>query len=101
MEDRFADTMSLGEMLPKVLGDALGVNAMEGLRAIRVVETWRTVLGPTMGRYSSKERFEQGTLFAVIQLPALRQELFMNRASVIRKINEQMGVDVVKNLILR
>ena len=101
MEDRFAETMSLGEMLPKVLGDALGVNAMEGLRAIRVVEAWRKVLGTAMGRYSSKERFEQGTLYAAIQLPALRQELFMNRNSVIRKVNDEMGIDIVKTLVLR
>ncbi|MBQ0007120.1 MAG: DUF721 domain-containing protein [bacterium] len=101
MEDRFADTMSLGEILPKIMGDVVGVNAMEGLRAIRVVETWRNVLGSTMGRYSSKERFERGVLYASIQLPALRQELFMNRTSIIKKINEQMGIDIVKSLILR
>ena len=99
--DRHADILPLGDIMSTVLGDALGASAMEGLRALRVVEIWRETLGTTMSRYSSHERFDKGTLYAAIQLPALRQELFMNRATIIKKINDQLGIDFVKALQLR
>lgn len=100
MEDRYAETKILGDLLPELLEKSLGASSATGLRAVRVVSVWKDVLGVTMGRYSSREKFENGVLVAKIQSAALRQELFMNRKSVIAKVNEKYGSDVVKQLIL-
>lgn len=101
MKDRKAEITVLGDVLKDVLGDALGPKATEGLRAMRVVETWCDLLGTAMGRYSTAERFESGTLYVTIRSAALRQELFMNRTAVIEKINKRFGIDVVKQLVIR
>lgn len=100
-KDRMADISLLSDILPDLLDDAIGARASEGLRAMHVVETWRRVLGVTMGRYCTGERFEAGTLFVNVRSAALRQELFMNKAAVVKKINAELGVDIVKTLVVR
>ncbi len=100
MNDRYEETRILADLLPELLDKSLGMNSAAGLRAVRVVNVWKDVLGATMGRYSSREKFENGVLVVKIQSAALRHELFMNRKSVIDKVNQKYGSEVVKQLIL-
>jgi len=97
--DRYGETKSLGDLMKDVLPSALGANAAKGFRAMQVQAAWRKVLGPLMSQYSSRERFADGTLFITITSPALRQELFMNRSSVIEKINAELGSALVKEIV--
>lgn len=99
MDDRYKETMVIGDILPQVLSHSIGANAVAGLQAMQVVKTWRDTLGRTMVRYSSHERFSDGTLFVKISSSAFRQELFMNRDSVISKINGSIGSDIVKQIV--
>lgn len=99
MDDRYKETMVIGDILPQVLNRSIGASAVAGLQAMQVVKTWRDALGRTMVRYSSHEHFSDGTLFVSISSAALRQELFMNRDSVVAKINETIGSDIVKRIV--
>lgn len=97
--DRYGVAKSLGDLMKDVLPSALGANAAKGFQAMQVQSAWRTILGPLMAQYSMCERFTNGTLFVTINSPALRQELFMNRSSVIEKINAELGSALVKNIV--
>lgn len=97
--DRFGETKILGDLLKDLLPSALGTNAAKGFEAMQVIEAWRKVLGQLMVKYSARERFNDGTLFVTITSPALRQELFMNRQSVVEKINAELGSASVKEVI--
>jgi len=97
--DRYGETKSLGDLMKELLPTALGTNAAKGFEAMQVVEAWRNVLGQLMVKYSARERFENGTLFVTVTSSALRQELFMNRQSIVEKINAEIGSAIVKEVI--
>lgn len=97
--DRYSKTKSLGDLMKEILPSALGANAAKGFEAMQVQEVWRRILGPVMSQYSTKEKFRDGTLFVTITSPALRQELFMSRRSVIEKLNTELGSVLVKEII--
>jgi len=97
--DRYGETKSLGDLMKDLLPSALGANAAKGFEAMQVIDAWRMVLGQTMMKYSVREHFNDGKLFVTVTSPALRQELFMSRASVIEKINAELGSALVKEVI--
>lgn len=97
--DRYSKSKSLGDLLKDLLPTALGPNTAKGFEAMQVVDAWRKILGTLMVKYSARERFENGVLYVKITSPALRQELFMNRQSVIEKINAELGSAIVKEIV--
>jgi len=65
----------------------------------RAVAMWGEVAGPVITRYTGDVSFRQGTLYIKITRPALRQDLNMGRAQLVRKINERVGANVVQQII--
>lgn len=86
----------LSDILHKNLPDSL----TNGLNNVKVIEAWTAVLGPLMARYSANERFADGTLTVSIQSSVLRNELFMQRAVLIEKINAYLHGQIVRSIVL-
>lgn len=87
---KYNKTLSLGEILATELPKAVGKETMSGLEAIRVIETWREVLGPVMNRYSAEERFAHGRLTVRITSSILRNDLFLQRTTLLERLNSRL-----------
>lgn len=80
-----------------------------GLDRQRVFEAWGAVSGA--GRYTLDVSFEKGILVCVISSSVVRNQLYFQRDSLVRRINEYLVSDgfpgdddgrvMVRNLILR
>ncbi len=66
----------------------------------RAVQVWPQVVGPTIARLTGDVSFRQGTLYVKILRPALRQDLMMERTQLARKINAEVGAQVVQNIVI-
>ena len=66
----------------------------------RAVLAWPRVAGPAIARLTGDVSFRQGTLYVKILRPALRQDLMMGRTQLIRKINAEVGAQVVQNIVI-
>ena len=66
----------------------------------RAVLAWPRVAGPAIARLTGDVFFRQGTLYVKILRPALRQDLMMGRTQLIRKINAEVGAQVVQNIVI-
>lgn len=91
--------MLLGDLMKTSLSKAVPEIAGK-LDDMRVVDEWRNMLGPVMGRYSTNEKFENGQLSANIRSALLKSDLFMQRDIIIRKLNERLGETKVLSLML-
>ena len=61
----------------------------------RAVDAWDTLMGPSIARFTVENFMKNQTLFVKILNPALRQELTMMRARIVKRINETVGSQVI------
>lgn len=67
----------------------------------RAISAWRELLGEGVAEYTKNLFFRRNILYVQLSSSVLRAELIMNKKNLIERINEQAGMDVVKDIVLR
>jgi predicted nucleic acid-binding Zn ribbon protein len=67
----------------------------------KAVEMWSVAVGEFIARETKKITAKRGVLYVTIPNAALRFEVFNSRSRIIAKINEALGGEVVKGIILK
>ncbi|HPE40467.1 MAG TPA: DUF721 domain-containing protein [Bacteroidales bacterium] len=67
----------------------------------RAVESWEKVVGPLIAKYTKKVNSKNGILTIKVLNGALRFELMGMKSEIIRKLNQEVGQDVIKDIILK
>lgn len=71
------------------------------LNEFRLVESWREVVGDAVARYTTNLYIRNQTLVVHLSSSVLRQELFSFRHALVRRLNEQVGAQVITDIVLR
>lgn len=69
------------------------------LNEYRLVQSWNEVLGPTIASYTKNLFIRNRKLYVQLSSSVLRQELMMNRKRLIASLNEQVGAEVITDII--
>lgn len=64
----------------------------------RLVESWSTVAGEAIARYTTSVNIYNQTLFVKLSIPALRSDLSMRRTEFVRRLNEHVGAQVITDI---
>ena len=87
-------TQSLGEAL-------VGFLREEGLEQplfeVQAEEIWPQVMGETVTKLTRSVELKDGMLMVRVNSAALKVQLFENRFELVRKMNEALGVEAVKD----
>lgn len=67
----------------------------------RVITSWSIVLGKSLASYTTNIYMRNGTLYVNLSSSVLRSELLMAKDLLIKKLNDQAGLAVVKDIIFR
>lgn len=67
---------------------------------VEVDRVYRRLAGDLVGRLTQRVSFKKGTLRLKYMSAALRQEMTMRRESLQDKINEELGANVVKKIVI-
>lgn len=67
----------------------------------RLIQAWSKVLGPQMSKYTEVEHLfiKNQKLYVHVTSAALRQELSMARSSLVKTLNDQVGSQVITDII--
>ncbi|MHA7943682.1 DUF721 domain-containing protein [Formosa sp. 3Alg 14/1] len=85
-----------------VLKEFVETNKLEkGLDKVNVREAWTSLMGNGVNNYTTEISLERDTLYVQLSSSVLREELSYGKEKIITMINEELGKDVVKKLILR
>ncbi len=88
--------------LKNALNNFLAANKLEGgIRKVRVKELWHQLLGPAVSNYTTGVDLRDDTLIVSLSSSVLRQELAMGKSKILAMINEELGSDPVKKLVLK
>ena len=72
-----------------------------GLDKVNVRDVWNSQMGPAIEKYTTSIKLDRETLYVQLSSSVLREELSYGREKIIRMLNEELGRELVKKLVLR
>jgi len=85
----------LGNFLPAVL-DKLGLS--ERLAQQKAVILWKSAVGRDISKQTIANRTQENILYVSVSNPVWMNELVYLKSSIIKKLNELIGEEVVKDI---
>lgn len=66
-----------------------------------ILSLWEDTVGEAISSQTDNLHFENGKLVIHVKNPAWRQEIHMKRFSITKKLNEQVGDKIIKEIVVR
>lgn len=98
MARRINDHLSISEALKEFVTDN---KLQKGLDKVHVRDVWNSQMGPAIQKYTTAIKLERDTLYVQLSSSVLREELSYGKEKIVRILNEELGRDLIKKLILR
>ena len=85
-----------------VLKDFVETNKLQdGLDKVDVRNAWEELMGNGVNNYTTNILLKQDTLYVRLSSSVLREELSYGKDKIITMLNESLGKDLIKKLILQ
>jgi predicted nucleic acid-binding Zn ribbon protein len=68
---------------------------------MQLMDAWEEVVGSAVKRFTKKLYVKDKVLFVSMTSSVARQELQMRRAVLLEKLNNKIGLEVIKDIIFR
>jgi predicted nucleic acid-binding Zn ribbon protein len=89
---------SLGDALKKFLNQS---QLKGSIQALQIEEIWEQIMGKTVARYTDKIQIHGHTLYVNTAVAPLRQELIYQKDKIIQRVNEALGENVIKEVVIK
>ena len=76
-------------------------NLQSGLDKVNVLEAWLNLMGNGVNNYTTAIELKRETLYVQLSSSVLREELSYGSEKIVSMLNEALGKDLVKKLVLR
>ncbi|GAL66695.1 DUF721 domain-containing protein [Jejuia pallidilutea] len=84
------------------LKEFVETNRLEkGLNKVNAAEAWAKLMGNGVNNYTTSVKLERETLYIQLNSSVLREELSYGKQKIIDMLNEELGKEIVKKLVLR
>ncbi|GAA4958854.1 DUF721 domain-containing protein [Algibacter aquimarinus] len=84
------------------LKEFVETNKLEkGLNKVNVADAWVKLMGNGVNNYTTSVSLDRNTLYVQLSSSVLREELSYGKQKIIDMLNEELGKEIIKKLILR
>lgn len=98
MAKRLNSESTIGAVLQQIIQ---GNKLQPGMDQIDVKEAWRQLMGNGVNTYTKNVVLKGSTLYVELGSAVLREELSHGKSKIVKMINEELGREVVKEVVLR
>ncbi|WP_373517208.1 DUF721 domain-containing protein [Pricia sp.] len=98
MAKRKNDNLNMGEALQEFIKEN---HLQKGMDKVDVREAWSNLMGNGVSNYTTAVELRGDTLFVSLSSSVLREELSLGKSKIITMLNEELGRNLVKKLVLR
>ncbi len=86
----------------EALQEFIKTNKLEkGMDKVNAQEAWAKLMGNGVNNYTTGVEFRNDTLFVSLSSSVLREELSLGKSKIITMLNEELGKELIKKLVLR
>ena len=90
-------TVSIAQVISEIF-DEYKIDGI--LKEKRIIAAWSEVLGP-LSKPDDKLYIKNKVLFVWLSSSVVRNELYMMRSTLIRRLNEKAGAEVITDIVFR
>ncbi|PIE99901.1 MAG: RNA-binding protein [Maribacter sp.] len=88
--------------LSEALKDFIQENKLQqGIDKVNAREAWIQLMGNGVNNYTTAIELRKDTLFVSLSSSVLREELSLGKSKIIEMLNEELGKDLVKKIVLQ
>lgn len=85
-----------------ILNQIIKTNKLEsGLNQVSVIDAWKNLMGNGVNNYTRSVALRNNILYVELTSSVLREELSYGKDKIIKMINEELGKEVVRDVVLR
>lgn len=92
-----SDAMSLGDALKLYLSQS---RIKHSIQSLQIEDHWEKIMGTTISKFTDKLEIRKGTLFIYTTVAPLKNELVFQKQLIAQRINESMGEEIVKEVVI-
>jgi len=71
------------------------------IQALQIGDVWEQIMGKTIARYTDSIQIHGHTLYISTSVAPLRQELLYQKDNIIQRVNEALGEQVIKEVVIK
>jgi len=95
---RRKENLNMGE----ALNEFIKANKLEkGIDKVNVKEAWANLMGNGVHNYTTSVELRNETLFVSLSSSVLREELSHGKSKIVSMLNEELGKELIKKIVLR
>jgi len=88
------------------IGDAIKVflkksRLKSGIQALQIDAIWEQLMGKTIAKYTDKIQIINHTLIIKTNIGPLKQELMYQKPTIIIRVNEALGENLIKEVVIQ
>ncbi len=88
--------------LSDALNEFIKANKLEkGIDKVSARDAWENLMGNGVNNYTTALELRNETLFVSLSSSVLREELSHGKSKIIAMLNEELGKELIKSLVLR
>jgi hypothetical protein len=95
---RRSNTQSLAEALRDYISE---MKMERKLKEVDVVQSWESLLGKTIARYTRNIYLSRGILYVEITSPVVKNELVMMREEIRQRMNKQAEEEMITKIVFK
>lgn len=90
------------QSIKNAIGDFLKVSQLSHKMAEqKIITNWEALMGKMIAKYTREISIFNKKLYLHIDSAPLKQELFYSREKLIKRLNEEAGEEIIKEIIFR
>ncbi len=97
MAKRENDSFSIKDLMNTYINKG---KLKKGFQKIQVSEAWEKLMGTGVVAYTSEVKLQNGTLIVKLTSSVLREELSYGKHKIVTMMNEEMGEELIKKILL-
>jgi hypothetical protein len=71
------------------------------IQALQIEDVWEDIMGKTIARYTESLKIIDTTLFITTHVAPLKQELVFQKQKIIQRVNEALGKNVIRDIVVK
>lgn len=88
--------------MKEVLSAFIKENKLQrGMDKVDARSAWAALMGNGVNNYTTAIELRNDTLFVSLSSSVLREELSLGKSKIIRMLNEELGKELIKKIVLR
>lgn len=89
---------SIGDAIQKFLEQS---RIKGSIQALQIEDMWEEIMGKTIAKYTEEIRIVNDTLFITTHVGPLKQELIFQKEKIKLRVNEALGKNLIKEVIIK